>query len=122
MTFHQNPASAFIFGTIILLPITALAHPKLVRSNPAENAKIEAPQSVSVWFSEKIQPVFNKIEVIDAKGAHFEAGKPAIDSADGTLMHVRVKQLRPGSYSVRWRASGADSHAMQGSFSFQVLP
>jgi methionine-rich copper-binding protein CopC len=85
-------------------------------------AKLKAPQAISLLFSEKIEPVFNKIELLDAAGAHFEDGKSTVDGSDKALLHVRLKQLPAGQYSVRWRVSAADTHRMEGSFSFQVVP
>jgi len=112
--------SAAAIGLIALSPLAAHAHPMLVRSNPAAGEKAKEPIQISLWFSEKIEPVYNKIEVVDGVGAHFEDGKPTVDASDRALLHVRVKQLPAGTYRVRWRVSAADSHKMEGSFSFQV--
>ena len=111
-----------VIGLIALAPPTASAHPTLVRSSPTGGAKAKSLEVVSLWFSEKIEPVFNKVEVVDGAGTHMENGKAVVDATDRTLVIVRVKQLPVGSYSVRWRVSAADSHKMEGSFGFQVVP
>ena len=109
-------------GALVVSPMAASAHPMLVRSTPKAGAKIKAPEQVSIWFSEKIEPVFNRIEVIDGAGTHFEDSKPTPDDADKTLLHARLKALPVGSYKVRWRITAADSHKMEGAFSFEVVP
>lgn len=100
----------------------AFAHPSLIRSNPIAGAKVKAPEQVSLWFSETVEPVFNRIEIVDRAGTHFEEGRPMVDASDKTHLHVRIKHLPIGFYHVRWRVSAADSHKMEGSFSFQVEP
>ena len=100
----------------------AFAHPALSRSEPAAGAKVKSIESVSLWFTEKIEPVFHRIEIVDAAGAHFEEGKATIDSSDKSLLRLRLKPLPAGSYRVRWRVSGGDTHKMEGSFAFEVAP
>lgn len=114
--------SISLTGIVSLCPLATAAHPMLKRSSPTAGATAKAPDEVALWFSEKIEPVFNRIDVVDAAGTHFEDGKAAVDAFDKACLRVRVKQLAAGSYSVRWRVSAADSHKMEGSFRFQVAP
>lgn len=100
----------------------ASAHPSLLRSEPAAGAKVNAPSVVSLWFSEKIEPVFSKVEIIDASGAHFEDGKATVAPGEGKRLDARLKPLPAGQYRVRWRAIAADTHKVGGSFAFQVAP
>lgn len=114
---------SIVVGSLLTLsPFAAYAHPTLVRSTPAADAAVKAPVELSLRFSEEIEAVFNKIEVTDGAGAHFEDGKARLDGSDKTLLHLRLKPLAAGSYTVRWRVSGADSHKMEGSFGFKVAP
>lgn len=101
---------------------SASAHPTLVRSTPRAGSKIAAPEQVSLLFSEKIEPVFNKIEIVDNAGTHFEDGNATPDGVNQAILHVRLKQLPAGLYKVRWRVSAADTHKMEGSFGFEVVP
>ncbi len=104
---------------LALIP-QAHAHPTLVRSEPPAGAKEKAPAGVALYFSEKIQPVFNKIEVTDARGVRCEDGKALLDTSDRSVLRISLKPLQPGSYLVKWRAAGTDSHPMEGSFRFEV--
>lgn len=114
--------SMAVIGTAALASSAAFGHPSLVRSQPVAGSKAKPPEQVSLWFSEKIEPVFNRIEVVDGSGTHFEAGKPKIDESNGMHLRVGLKPLPAGSYSVHWRVSASDSHKMEGVFSFQVAP
>ncbi|MCB1545281.1 MAG: copper resistance protein CopC [Rhodoblastus sp.] len=105
-----------------LVTAPALAHPALLRSDPAAGGTAKPPAVVSLWFSEKIEPVFNKLEIIDARGVHFEDGKASVAADDSKRLDVRVKPLPAGRYRVHWRASAADTHKIEGSFAFQVQP
>ncbi len=120
MRFHPLPLAASAF--IAISSVSAFAHPTLVRSTPMAGAKIMAPEQVSLWFSEKIEPVFNRIEIVDNAGTHFEVGKPTPDGSNQAILHMRLKQLPSGVYKVHWRVSAADTHKMEGSFSFEVVP
>ena len=107
----------------LVIPAQARAHPALTRSEPASGAVLKSPPSVvSLWFSETIEPVFNKIEVFDTTGAHNEDGKATVDGTDKKLLRVYLKALPVGAYEVRWTASSADSHKMGGGFRFEVRP
>ncbi len=114
------PMTTAVWIALSLAP--AFAHPTFVRSEPVAGGTASAPGSVSLWLSEKIEPVFHKIEVVDASGSHFEDGKSVVDAADGMRLHVRLKPLVAGQYKVRWRASAADTHKVEGSFTFMVAP
>lgn len=115
----RKPATASI-GLLFIFAAQAQAHPTLVRSEPAAGGKDKTPAGIALHFSERIQPVFNRIEVIDAKGAHYEEGKAVVDPSNKSLLRVELKGLPVGFYVVKWRASGADSHPVEGSFRFEV--
>ena len=76
-----------------------------------------APQEITLWFTENLEPAFSTIDVRDADGARVDQGKAQVSE---TVMRVGLKPLPPGTYKVHWRAVSADTHAIEGSFSFQV--
>jgi copper resistance protein C len=47
-----------------------------------------------------------------------DQGKPRIGPAN--VVHVGLKPLPPGTYSVLWHALSVDTHTTEGSFSFHV--
>ena len=96
----------------------AHAHASLERASPVAGSTVsDAPKEVILTFSEKLEPAFSHIAIMDADGAQGNDGKTQVD---GNTMHVRLKSLGPGTYKVNWRAVSVDTHATQGSFVCQV--
>ncbi len=96
----------------------ARAHAMLDHASPLVGSTVAtAPREVSLWFTEKLEPAFSRVEVNDANGARVDLGKPQIG---GTTMRVGLKPLGPGTYKVRWHALSVDTHTTEGSFTFHV--
>src|SRR4051794_4227097 len=54
---------------LVLYPSAALAHARLLRSQPAANAASkQSPKTVELWFSEELQPPMCSITVTDKDG------------------------------------------------------
>lgn len=100
----------------------ALAHPHVVSSTPAANGEVAgSPKTIKVKFNEAPAAAFSGIAVKDAAGKDVKLGKVAVDPADKTQLVAPVTQtLAPGSYKVTWKAAGADTHKVDGTFSFTV--
>jgi methionine-rich copper-binding protein CopC len=108
-------------GLVALLPFgttVAQAHAFLDHAEPRVGSTVPtAPRELSLSFTQNLEPAFSTLEVRDANGARVDQGKARI-SAD--VMRVGLKPLPPGTYKVHWRALSVDTHATEGSFSFQV--
>lgn len=107
---------------------TAQAHTKLVASTPAANAVVAKPTSISVSFNEKAIPAFSGADVVmtampgmaNHKPMKLSGLKPKW-SADGKTLTLTAGRAFPvGTYQVTWHATGADTHRMQGNFTFSV--
>jgi len=105
-----------------LAATAAAAHPKLVKSDPAADAVVTAsPKELRLSFNEELVPKFSSADVKDQKGQKIEVGAPAADPADKKqLVLPLTKPLAAGTYKVEWHAVAADTHRVQGSFSFTV--
>ena len=110
------------FGSLVAT--AASAHPKLVTANPAANAVItSSPKELRFSFNEDLVPKFSGAEVKDQKGQKVEVGTAAADPADKKQLIVPLaKPLAAGTYKVEWHAVAADTHRVQGSYSFTVKP
>ena len=98
--------------------VAAQAHAALDHADPKVGSTAPTPpHEVSLWFTERLEPAFSTVEVLDANGERVDDGKAQIGAA---VMRVGLKPLPPGTYKVHWRAVSADSHTIEGSFSFQV--
>jgi len=99
----------------------AFAHAFPDHAQPAIGSTASsAPSEVKIWFTEKLEPAFSKLEVHDAGGAAVDKGDAAVDPQDATLMHVSLKPLPAGTYKVHWHAVSVDTHATDGTFTFTV--
>ncbi|MEO8392709.1 MAG: copper resistance protein CopC [Chloroflexota bacterium] len=98
------------------------AHANLLRSDPTPSATLDsAPQTISLWFTEAVEPDFSRILLLDGKGNSVSTPSIAVDPGDPKHMTLAPGSLPDGVYTVSWRAiSAADGHATSGSFAFAV--
>ena len=102
--------------------VSALAHAHLVRATPAVGGTVQTPPSeVTLRFNEKLEAAFSSVVVRDQTGKQVDKGDGAVDKSDRTLMRVPLQQpLAPGVYKVEWKAMSADTHKIDGNFTFKV--
>ena len=104
-------AAAFV----LLFSGTALAHPRLTSSDPAAGSTVSSPPSeVYTEFSEAIV-AGSYIKVTDPCGRSVNSGPTQVGA---TSMTQAISAEAAGTYAVSWLANGADSHAVEGSFTF----
>ena len=96
----------------------AHAHPKVMK--PAPDSSGPAPNSISITFSEEVEPKFSFIQLTDEKGksADSELSKPA--PGDPTTLILPVPKLTTGIYVVHWANVAVDGHRLDGSYKFTV--
>ena len=98
----------------------ALAHTRLVSSNPAANATVKAPATITLRFSERLVPAFSKFDLSMPAHRMVVPVRTAI-SADGQqLVGTPTAALAPGEYTVTWTVASQDGHRMTGHFNFKV--
>jgi methionine-rich copper-binding protein CopC len=97
----------------------ASAHATRVATDPVENSELsKAPQKVSAMFNEALQPEFAAMTVVGPDGNLWSTGGPQVD---GAVISVGVRPLGPsGTYTVNYRVTSADGHAVSGSWSFRL--
>ena len=121
---------------ILAAPVLALlaiagaaqAHPKLLSSTPAANASVVKPGKIELKFSEAlIGPMTGaELVMIGMPGMANHApmkitGFTAAIGKDGkTLTLLMRRALPPGTYRVTWHAVAADTHRVQGTYTFIV--
>ena len=113
-------ALAALLACLGLMPVAA--HANLVRAIPAAGSTVDTPpQVVAAEFSERIEPGFSRIDVLDASGASVTDGSSQVDPSNRSAMLVRVPPLSDGTYVVIWRTlSVVDGHVIRGSYAFSV--
>lgn len=112
---------------IMAVPLTAVAHAKMLRSTPGDGEVLRQPSQVELWFNELLDAKFNSIAVFPADQlnvkprADLTKGEAQVDPKDRTHLVVPLKPLPPGSYTVEWRVLSLDGHSAPGRFEFRVL-
>ena len=105
------------FLAVLACSAQAQAHAFLDHASPAVGSTVaSSPGTVTLYFTESLEPKFSGAEVHSAGGGRVDHGA----SVSGNTMRVSVGSLAPGSYSVTWHVTSVDTHKTQGSFSFRV--
>ena len=114
----------FVFAAcavLVLSGATAFAHPRLVRATPAVDGTVRtAPSDVTLRFNEKLEPAFSAVVIRDSAGKQVDKGDVQLDKADRRIMRVSLPPLVPGVYKVEWRVVAADTHKVEGDFTFRI--
>ena len=108
---------------LVFLPTgSALAHANLVRSVPERGAVLAtAPKSVTLEFTENLDPQLSQVQLLDAHGKVVAAGPGTIDPSTPRVMKLTLPALADGTYSAVWQThSSTDGHFTSGSVGFSV--
>jgi len=103
---------------LVAFASVAAAHTPLTASVPAEKATVPAPvKEVVLEFGGDVR--LTAAVLTDAQGGSRKvAPVPAAVARKFTL--AVEEDLKPGVYTVNWRAVGADTHVVSGDFRFTV--
>ena len=98
----------------------ASAHAFLDHALPPVGSRVaEAPTALKLFFTEGVVPHFSSVQVADAQGHSVSIG--SLKAADGGRELVTsLSKLAPGTYTVTWHVTAADTHKTQGRFGFTV--
>lgn len=109
--------------TLVLCVAAAGAHAFLDRADPRVGSRVKTPPAqVRLWFTERLEPAFSTMRVLDAAGKQVDMQDARVDPGDGALLVVSIPPLGPGSYKVVWRVLSVDTHVTEGNFTFTVAP
>ena len=99
----------------------ASAHAHLLAANPAANATVPAPKQLTLQFSEKLRPKFSGLTLTMPQMSDMKAPVKVSVGKDGkTLVATPAEALSAGVYKVEWHAVTADTHRVQGAYTFTV--
>jgi hypothetical protein len=114
---------AIALPLLAALASPALAHALLRKAVPGVGATVHtAPTTVTLLFSEGVEPSFCAVAVTDAAGARVDTGDPRTAPGDQKTLIVALKPLPAGTYTVEWHATSVDTHKTEGKFTFTVAP
>jgi copper transport protein len=101
----------------LALPAAASAHATLRSTTPAFGRELQSsPRVIRLHFDQGVRILPGAIQVLNHVGKNF-AGPARVE---GTDVVAAVRPLKPGAYTVRWRAISADSHVVSGVWTFGV--
>ncbi len=132
MSFRPLRSVKLVVATATFIAIAsataAQAHPRLVAASPAANTAIESTNQIKLTFSEALVARFSGMSILmtDMPGMKMTAPMSvgAVTSAvaaDGkTLVGTLKSPLPAGTYTLGWHAVTADTHRVEGSYSFTV--
>lgn len=113
------PAIAAV--VLVATASAASAHAVLEGSNPGPNTNVaSAPKSVVLRFSEHVDARSDAIRLFDGNLNQIDVGPTKHVSGKGDEITATMPTLPKGLYTVAWRAISADSHPVQGAFTFGV--
>jgi methionine-rich copper-binding protein CopC len=109
--------------TALVVTSSVFAHALIDHADPKVGGKVKtSPEEIRIWFTEKIEPAFSSIRVLDAQEKRVDKGDAYVDSKDPTLLIVSLPPLGAGKYKVVWKVTSVDTHKTEGDFQFQIFP
>ena len=99
------------------------AHAFLDRAEPRVGGHVRTPPAqVTLWFTERLEPAYSRVKVVNEAGQQVDRGDAGVDATDPRVLRVSLAPLRSGPYKVIWRVLSVDTHVTEGDFTFRVAP
>ncbi|WP_312739721.1 CopC domain-containing protein YobA [Cedecea neteri] len=112
--------AAFVAAMAVSPAVFAHAHLKQ-QSPAADSAVTVSPQSLTLSFSEGVEPGFSGVTVTGPQKSAVKTGKVKVAETDNKQLIVPVEEaLKPGDYSVDWHVVSVDGHKTKGNYHFSV--
>jgi len=107
-------------ATVVLLAVPASAHAVLLQTTPAQGAVLTTPpRAVSLRYDEQVTYTPGAVRVYNEQGNREDTGSITKPSPDVVQVGLPA-HLPNGAYVVTWRVISADTHPVEGAFTFQV--
>lgn len=107
-------------GVVIFGSSPAHAHATLVSSDPGAGAVLDrSPRMIELQFSEPVTFQLGAVRLYGADGVQIRPARLERYTSS-RVRAVLPEELADGAYVVTWRVTSADTHPVQGAFTFQV--
>ncbi len=112
-------AAAAALAVLVLGALPASAHTELLGVVPGPGAVVAggAQLTVTLTFSEAVDPALAAVVVVDSAERVVAADAPRVD---GAAVNQVVRGLSAGEYAIRYRVVSADGHPVDGESRFSV--
>ncbi|MES2058050.1 MAG: copper homeostasis periplasmic binding protein CopC [Pseudomonadota bacterium] len=127
MNFVRPLVASFILaGLAIAAP--AVAHPKLLSSQPVANASVAKPSKITLVFSETLVAQMSGMTVVmtgmpgmaNHAPMKMSGFKTSVAKDGKTLVAAFARPLPAGTYQIQWHVVSTDTHRVDGSVAFTV--
>ena len=93
----------------------------LQRAEPRAESKLKrAPDEVRLYFTERLEPAYSSLRVLDPRGQQVDRRDSRVDRANPSVLRATLPPLAPGTYRVLWRVLSIDADVTEGAFTFRV--
>jgi copper transport protein len=107
-------------GIVTAWAAPAAAHAVLLETSPVGGQiLLKPPKDIQLKFDQPVEASLGAVRLYDTSGRRIDTGATTKPSSEVVQVPIRTK-LASGAYVVTWRVISADSHPVQGSFTFQV--
>jgi copper transport protein len=114
---------ALALTIVVVLAAPASAHATLLTTDPLAGGQYDkTPAAVTLRFNEPVEANLGGIRVFNDTQTRVVTGPPTHPGGAGSTVAVSLPKLENGTYVVTWRVISADSHPVEGAFTFQVGP
>ena len=105
----------------VLTATAAAGHAVLQRAEPrVESTQKRSPDEVKLYFTERLEPAYSAVRVLDDRGVQIDRRDSRVDRANPALLRATLPPLPAGTYTVRWRVLSIDAVVTEGTFMFRV--
>lgn len=112
---------ALVVAACALAATSAAGHAVLQRAEPRVDSKVKrAPEEVKLYFTERLEPAYSSIRVVNDRGQQVDRGDSRVDRANPALLRATLPPLPRGIYRVMWRVLSIDADVTEGGFTFSV--
>jgi copper resistance protein C len=117
----RRRCAGLVVCLLMLAATQAGAHAFLDRAEPRVGGTVRtAPAQVTLWFTERLEPAYSRVKVVNAAGEQVDKADGTVASSDLRMLRASLKPLGPGTYRVIWRVLSVDTHVTEGDFTFRV--
>jgi len=106
---------------MMLTASPAFGHAFLERADPPVGSDVvTAPHTLTLRFTEAVEPLFSTVDIHDADGAAVAIGKPHTASGNDRELVVTLPEPHKDRYTVSWHLTSVDTHTAEGGFHFTL--
>jgi len=123
MTKRLLAVAALVVTLVVVGASPAFAHATLLSTEPTNGGVYDKPPSeVKLRFNEPVEVSLGGIRVYTSNQERVVTGSPQHPDGSQSEVAVSLPKIAKGTYVVTWRVISADSHPIEGAYTFQVGP